>query len=60
MAEVKTDCILYDAESSRGCKGLNRLYCAEDDQCAFYKTVEQEAAQELMRTMRTKESQISI
>lgn len=56
MAEVKTDCILYYAEGSQGCKGLNRLYCAEDERCAFYKTTAQEAAQELMRAMRTKES----
>lgn len=55
MADVKTDCFLYDAEGSRECKGLNRLYCAEDETCAFYKTTDHEAAQELIRAMRTKE-----
>lgn len=48
MAAVKTDCILYDDKGGfRSCKGLNKLYCAEEERCAFYKTAEQEFWQAL-------------
>ena len=36
MAEVKTNCKLYDKEK-KICKGLNKLYCEKEDKCSFYK-----------------------
>lgn len=48
MATVKTDCILCEDKGGyKSCKGLNRLYCAEEEKCAFYKTAEQEVLQAL-------------
>ena len=37
---IKKDCILYD-DKLRTCKGLNELYCAEEETCAFYKSCKQ-------------------
>jgi len=34
--EIKTDCILYNAEK-KDCKGLNCLYCGKEE-CGFYKS----------------------
>lgn len=56
MAQIKEDCILLEEKgSTKGCRGLNRLYCAEEENCAFYKTAVQELAQALKQMERERE-----
>ncbi len=48
QAQIKEDCImLEDKGSTKSCKALNRLYCIEEENFAFYKTASQELAQAL-------------